>query len=56
VIQDGTGSDIIAIRQIMPLTFFLDHRALDGEHITCFMKRVVYLCAHPDMLLETGDN
>ncbi|HOC68774.1 MAG: Dihydrolipoyllysine-residue acetyltransferase component of pyruvate dehydrogenase complex [Candidatus Hydrogenedentes bacterium ADurb.Bin101] len=56
VIQDGTGSDIIAIRQIMPLTFFLDHRALDGEHITGFMKRVVYLCAHPDMLLETGDN
>ncbi len=55
VIQDDTGNDIIAIRQIMPLTFFLDHRALDGEHITGFMKRLVYLCAHPDGILATGN-
>jgi len=53
VIQDDAGSDAIAIRQIMPFTLFLDHRALDGEHITGFMNRMVYLCAHPETLLET---
>jgi len=51
VIQDKEGNDIVAIRKIMPFTFFLDHRALDGEHIVGFMNRLVHFCNHPEALL-----
>ncbi len=53
VVQDSSGNDVIAIRKIIPFTFFLDHRALDGEHITGFLHRLVYLCAHPEELQAT---
>lgn len=52
VMRDESGQDIIVIREIMPLTFYLDHRALDFEHVIGFLKRLRHLCAHPEELLQ----
>lgn len=51
VMKNASGEDAIVIREIMPLTFYLDHRALDFEHIMGFLKRLRHLCAHPEELL-----
>ena len=51
VMRDAAGQDVIVIREIMPLTFYLDHRALDFEHVVGFLKRLRHLCAHPQELL-----
>lgn len=52
VIKNTAGEDTIAIRNIMPLTFYLDHRALDFEHIMGFLKRLRHLSDHPSELLD----
>lgn len=47
---DGEGNDTIVIRDILPITLCIDHRALDLEHITGFLKEITRLCAHPEGL------
>ena len=54
VVEDAAGEDAIAIRQMMPITFYLDHRALDFEHVTGFLKRMQELCRAPEELLEVA--
>lgn len=55
VMKDAAGEDVIVIREIMPMTFYLDHRALDFEHIMGFLKRLRHLCAHPEELPGHAD-
>lgn len=52
VVEDEMGNDNVVIRKIMPVTFYLDHRALDFEHVTEFLRRLVHLCANPEELLD----
>lgn len=52
VVKNAAGEDTIAIREILPLTFYLDHRALDFEHVMGFLKRLRHLCEHPAELLD----
>lgn len=47
VIVQEDGKDTIAIRQILPLTICFDHRAMDFEHVTGFISRVLELCDNP---------
>lgn len=52
VMKNEANEDVIVIRDILPLTFYLDHRPLDFEHIMGFMKRLHQLCGHPEELLD----
>lgn len=47
VMSDDTGADMIVVRQIMPVTMYADHRAIDLEHGLGFLKRLLQLCEAP---------
>lgn len=44
VITDAAGQETIAIRQVLPLTICFDHRAMDFEAVTGFIREVTRLC------------
>ncbi len=48
---DENGVDRVVIREIMPLTFCFDHRALDFADLTDFLERLLELAAEPEKLL-----
>ncbi len=48
---DENGVDRVVIREIMPLTFCFDHRALDFGDLTDFLERLLELTAEPEKLL-----
>jgi len=52
--SNDEGDDIVAVRSILPVTIFIDHRVMDLEHVVGFIKRVVGLCDEPEPLLRTG--
>ncbi len=51
VAEDASGKETIAVRQILPMTLYIDHRALDFEHCIACLKRIMQLCAAPDELI-----
>ena len=44
VITDAAGQEAIAIRQVLPMTICFDHRAMDFEAVTGFIREVTRLC------------
>ena len=44
VITDAAGQEAIAIRQVLPMTICFDHRAMDFEALTGFIREVTRLC------------
>ena len=44
VITDVAGQEAIAIRQVLPMTICFDHRAMDFEALTGFIREVTRLC------------
>ncbi len=51
VVEDASGKETIAVRQILPMTLYIDHRALDFEQCIACLKRITQLCAAPDELI-----
>jgi pyruvate/2-oxoglutarate dehydrogenase complex dihydrolipoamide acyltransferase (E2) component len=51
VMKNEAGEESVAIRSIMPMTFYIDHRALDFEHVVGFLHRLHGLCAEPEELI-----
>jgi pyruvate/2-oxoglutarate dehydrogenase complex dihydrolipoamide acyltransferase (E2) component len=50
VMTDETGRESIEIRKVMPMLICFDHRAMDFEHLTGFIRRIDELCAQPDLI------
>ena len=48
VITDAAGQEAIAIRQVLPMTICFDHRAMDFEAVTGFIREVTRLCSEGD--------
>ncbi|HDP34500.1 MAG TPA: hypothetical protein ENN29_05260 [Candidatus Hydrogenedentes bacterium] len=48
---DENGVEQVVVREIMPFTFYFDHRALDFAHLTDFLKNLLRLCENPSELL-----
>ena len=44
VLTDTAGQEAIAIRQVLPMTICFDHRAMDFEALTGFIREVTRLC------------
>jgi pyruvate dehydrogenase E2 component (dihydrolipoamide acetyltransferase) len=44
VITGAAGQEVIAVRQVLPMTICFDHRAMDFEAITGFIREVTRLC------------
>jgi pyruvate/2-oxoglutarate dehydrogenase complex dihydrolipoamide acyltransferase (E2) component len=44
VLTDAAGQEAIAIRQVLPMTICFDHRAMDFEALTGFIREVTRLC------------
>jgi len=44
VITNAEGQEVIAIRQVLPMTICFDHRAMDFEAVTGFIREVTRLC------------
>jgi pyruvate/2-oxoglutarate dehydrogenase complex dihydrolipoamide acyltransferase (E2) component len=44
VITNESGQEAIAIRQVLPMTICFDHRAMDFEALTGFIREVTRLC------------
>jgi pyruvate/2-oxoglutarate dehydrogenase complex dihydrolipoamide acyltransferase (E2) component len=44
VVTDESGQENIAVRQVLPMTICFDHRAMDFEAITGFIREVNRLC------------
>jgi len=44
VITDEEGQETIAVRQVLPMTICFDHRAMDFEALTGFIREVTRLC------------
>jgi pyruvate dehydrogenase E2 component (dihydrolipoamide acetyltransferase) len=51
VVTKTDGTHEVAIREVMPMTVCFDHRAMDFEHITGFLREVARLCSAPKELL-----
>lgn len=56
VVTDGSGNKKIEIRQIMPITVAIDHRALDYGDCVPFFKRLDEIFAAPQIILIWRDN
>ena len=56
VVTDGSGTKKIEIRQIMPITVAIDHRALDYGDCVPFFKRLDEIFAAPQIILTWRDN
>lgn len=56
VVTDGSGNKKIEIRQIMPITVAIDHRALDYGDCVPFFKRLDEIFAAPQIILTWRDN
>ena len=52
VITDAQGNDTIAVRQILPITIAMDHRALDYGDIIPFMRKLDEIFANAEMLKQ----
>jgi pyruvate/2-oxoglutarate dehydrogenase complex dihydrolipoamide acyltransferase (E2) component len=51
---DEHGRETVAVRSVLPMTICFDHRALDFEQVTPFMREVTRLCVEPERLLDMG--
>jgi len=56
VVVEEDGKETVAIRQILPLAICFDHRAMDFEHVTGFLNRVMELCRNPWELHPADSN
>ena len=52
VITDAQGNDTIAVRQILPITIAMDHRALDYNDIVPFMRKLDEIFANAEVLKQ----
>lgn len=52
VCTDEQGKDTVAVRQILPITIAIDHRALDYGDIVPFMRRLDEILGNPDVLKD----
>lgn len=52
VITDAQGNDTIAVRQILPITIAMDHRALDYGDIIPFMRKLDEIFANAEVLKQ----
>lgn len=52
VVTDENGNDKIEIRQILPITIAIDHRALDFGDMLPFLKRLDEIFAQPSVIHE----
>lgn len=52
VITDAQGNDTIAVRQILPITIAMDHRALDYSDIIPFMRKLDEIFANAEVLKQ----
>ena len=50
VITDAQGNDTIEVRQILPITIAIDHRALDYGDIVPFMRKLDEIFGNPEIL------
>jgi pyruvate/2-oxoglutarate dehydrogenase complex dihydrolipoamide acyltransferase (E2) component len=50
VVTDEEGDDSIEIREILPLTIYIDHRAIALSQMIGFLKRILELCERPELL------
>jgi pyruvate/2-oxoglutarate dehydrogenase complex dihydrolipoamide acyltransferase (E2) component len=46
VVSDAAGREAIAIGQVLPMTICFDHRAMDFEALTGFIREVTRLCSN----------
>ena len=49
---DAQGNDTIAVRQILPITIAMDHRALDYGDIIPFMRKLDEIFANAEVLKQ----
>ena len=52
VITDAQGNDTIAVRQILPITIAMDHRALDYSDLVPFMRKLDEIFANAEVLKQ----
>lgn len=52
VMTDAQGNDTIAVRQILPITIAMDHRALDYGDIIPFMRKLDEIFANAEVLKQ----
>ena len=52
VITDAQGNDTIAVRQILPITIAMDHRAMDYSDIVPFMRKLDEIFANAEVLKQ----
>lgn len=52
VVTDENGNDVIEVRQILPITIAIDHRALDFGDVLPFFKRLDEIFAQPSIIHE----
>ena len=52
VVTDAQGNDTIAVRQILPITIAMDHRALDYGDIIPFMRKLDEIFANAEVLKQ----
>lgn len=52
VMTDAQGNDTIAVRQILPITIAMDHRALDYSDIIPFMRKLDEIFANAEVLKQ----
>ena len=52
VMTDAQGNDTIAVRQILPITIAMDHRALDYNDIVPFMRKLDEIFANAEVLKQ----
>jgi len=52
VIRDEMGEEVVAIRDILPVSIYADHRGIDFGPAVDMIRRILELCEHPDELLS----
>ena len=52
VMTDAQGNDTIAVRQILPITIAMDHRALDYSDLVPFMRKLDEIFANAEVLKQ----
>ena len=50
--DSAQGNDTIAVRQILPITIAMDHRALDYGDIIPFMRKLDEIFANAEVLKQ----
>lgn len=56
VVKDANGNKKIEIRQIMPITVAIDHRALDYGDCKPFYEKLDEIFSHPEVILKWREN